>query len=171
MSATAAEPIPHVAALLQQARVARIVVHRNVDGLTHEESLRQPAPGGNCLNWIMGHLAWTYAGAVGVVGQQTTLDQTALARYARGGDPITGPDEARDFGQLLAAFDEGSERFEAGLAALPAEALSRPAPSSPSGDPNETIGSLLATVLFHQSYHAGQTGVLRRLIGRAGAIK
>jgi hypothetical protein len=171
MSATAAEPMPGLTALQHQARVTQIVVRRNLEGLTHEDSLCQPSPGGNCLNWIVGHLAWTYAGAVGLVGQQTSLDQAALARYARGGEPITDPAQARDFGQLLAAFEEGADRFAAGLATLPPQALSRPAPDSPTGDPNETVGSLLATLLFHQAYHAGQTGVLRRLIGRTGAIK
>jgi hypothetical protein len=170
-TAATAEPVADLAALRHQARIAQTVVRRNVEGLTHEDSLRQPAPGGNCLNWIVGHLAWAYAGAVGLVGQETSLDQAALARYARGGEPITDPAQARDLSQLLAAFDEGTERFTAGLATLPAEALGRPAPASPSGDPNETVRSLLATILFHQSYHAGQTGVLRRLIGRSGAIK
>ena len=162
---------PGLAALRQQVRMVQLVVHRNVEGLTHQESLVQPEPGGNCLNWIVGHLAWTYAGAVRLVDQQTELDQAALDRYARGGEPVTEPGQARDFGQLLAAFDEGTERFAAGLDTLPAEALGQPAPNSPTGDPNETVGSLLATILFHQSYHAGQTGVLRRLTGHAGAIK
>lgn len=171
MSHLAAEATPDLAALRHQARMVQIVVRRNVEGLSHADSLVQPTPGGNCLNWVVGHLAWTYAGAVALVGQRTKLDQGALARYARGGAPVTEAAEARDFGQLVAAFDEGSERFDAGLATLPPETLGRPAPDSPTGDPNETVGSLLATVLFHQAYHSGQTGVLRRLTGRAGAIE
>lgn len=34
------------------------ILRLNVAGLTHEESLIQPRPGGNCLNWVMGHLLW-----------------------------------------------------------------------------------------------------------------
>jgi uncharacterized damage-inducible protein DinB len=30
---------------------------------------------------------------------------------------------------------------------------------------------VLATVFFHQAYHAGQAGVLRRVAGREGAIR
>jgi hypothetical protein len=33
------------------------------------------------------------------------------------------------------------------------------------------VRSLLATVAFHQAYHAGQTGTLRRVVGKSGAIK
>jgi uncharacterized damage-inducible protein DinB len=61
--------------------------------------------------------------------------------------------------------------MDAGLADVQAETLGRPAPASPTGNPDETIGSLLATILFHQAYHSGQTAVLRRLVGKPGAIK
>ncbi|MEO8090106.1 MAG: hypothetical protein ABI703_07410 [Gemmatimonadales bacterium] len=33
------------------------------------------------------------------------------------------------------------------------------------GDPDETVGSNLATLVFHQAYHVGQTGGLRRVAG------
>ena len=38
-------------------------------------------------------------------------------------------------------------------------------------DPDETVGSLLSVVLFHQAYHAGQTAVLRRVAVKDGAIR
>jgi uncharacterized damage-inducible protein DinB len=43
--------------------------------------------------------------------------------------------------------------------------------NSPSGNPDETVRSLITTVMFHQAYHAGQTAVLRRIAGREGAIR
>jgi uncharacterized damage-inducible protein DinB len=76
-----------------------------------------------------------------------------------------------NFAELLAAWDEASRRMDAGLADFPTETLGQAAPGSPTNNPNETIGSLLATIMFHQAYHTGQTAVLRRLIGRPGAIK
>ncbi len=75
--------------------------------------------------------------------------------------------ELRD---LLAGFDEASRRFDAGLAGVNPETLDQLAPGSPSGNPNETVRSLLSTIAFHQAYHAGQTGLLRRLAGKEGAI-
>lgn len=38
-------------------------------------------------------------------------------------------------------------------------------------NPEETVSSLLTVVLFHRGYHAGQTGILRRIAGKAGAIR
>ena len=45
-----------------QARMARDVVNANTHGLTHEESLVEPRPGGNRLNWVLGHLLSVYDG-------------------------------------------------------------------------------------------------------------
>jgi hypothetical protein len=171
MSATTSEHTRGIESIRYQAGLVHQIVRRNVDGITHEESLRQPEPGGNCLNWVVGHLVWAYAGALPLVRQTPAVDQERLAQYARGGPPLTDPARAVKFDELLAAWDESSRRMDAGLAGFPTDTLSRPAPGSPTGNPNETVGSLLATIMFHQAYHTGQTAVLRRLIGKPGAIK
>jgi uncharacterized damage-inducible protein DinB len=54
---------------------------------------------------------------------------------------------------------------------LPAQRLEERVAQSPTGNPNESLGSLLATVMFHQAYHAGQLGILRRIVGKPGAIR
>lgn len=35
----------------------------NLEGMTREHSLVQPEPGGNCANWILGHLVRVQNGA------------------------------------------------------------------------------------------------------------
>lgn len=136
MSAPAADIATELQTFRDQARMADRVLRRNVDGVTHEESLRQPERGGNCLNWVVGHLVWVYAGALELLGQDPVLDRGSLARYARGAPPLESPAEARNFGELMAAWVEEADRVDAGLAALPAETLGRPAPHSPSGNPD-----------------------------------
>jgi uncharacterized damage-inducible protein DinB len=118
----------------------------------------------------LGHLLWVYDEMLPLLGQVPAMGKKALARYARGSAPLQGPAEALDLGDLLAAWDEATQHVDAGLAGLTAAALDRPAPRNPSGNPNETIRSLLSTVFFHQAYHAGQTGLLRRIAGKKGAI-
>jgi hypothetical protein len=171
MSAMTPDPAGGVDSIRYQASLVHKVVRTNVEGITHDESLVQPEPGGNCLNWIVGHLVWAYAGALPLVRQTSTMNQERLAQYARGAPPLTDPSRAVKFDQLLAVWDESSRRMDTGLAGFPTDALTQPAPGSPTGNPDETVGSLLATIMFHQAYHTGQTAVLRRLIGKAGAIK
>lgn len=98
------------------------------------------------------------------------MPDESLAQYARGSRPIAD-DEALELSRLTAAWDECTARMDAGLAAVTAELFAAPAPFSPSDDPDETIGSLLTTVAWHQAYHAGQTGLLRRIAGKPGMIK
>jgi uncharacterized damage-inducible protein DinB len=154
-----------------QARMARDVVNANTHGLTHEQSLVEPRPGGNRLNWVLGHLLSVYDGFLPLLKQEPVIGAAALRRFARGAPPLEDPGDAIDFGKLLAAWNLASERVDAGLAGLDPDILDRPVPHSPSGNPEETVRSLITTVMFHQAYHAGQTGVLRRIAGREGAIR
>jgi hypothetical protein len=153
-----------------QAGIVRNVVAVNVQGLTHADSVVQPRPGGNSLNWIMGHLVWAYEQALPLFGQDLVLEQGVLDRHARGAPGLASPAEAVNFEDLLSAWNVAAERVDAGLAGLTPEVLDRKAPGSPTNNPNETVRSLVCTILFHQAYHAGQTAVLRRIAGKSGAI-
>lgn len=156
--------------LRQQAAMVDTVLRLNVEGVTHEESLVQPSPAGNCLNWVVGHLVAIYENVLPLLGQPT-MPKDAMKRYDRGSPPIQDAAQARDFKELMTAWDESSKRFDAGLAALSPDIMDEPAPFSPTGDANETVRSLLTTICFHQTYHAGQAGVLRRIAGKDGAIQ
>jgi uncharacterized damage-inducible protein DinB len=154
-----------------QTSLTHQVVRANLAGLTHEDSLVQPQPGGNRLNWVLGHLLSVYNELLPLLNQKPVMAEGTLKRYARGAPPLTDPREALDFQQLITAWNQAIERVDAGLAELPPEVLDRSMANSPSGNPDETIRSLITTVMFHQAYHAGQTGVLRRVAGKDGAIK
>jgi hypothetical protein len=168
-AATVASPTA-IDVMRQQTRMAQRVVQLNADGLSHADSLIQPHPGGNCLNWVVGHLIAIYHHSFPLLGQQPVLPAQVLARYDRGSPPLRDASAATEFSELLSAWDESSRRFDAGLGTLSPDALASPAPLSPSNDPNETIGSLLCSISWHQAYHVGQTGLLRRVAGRRGAI-
>jgi uncharacterized damage-inducible protein DinB len=153
-----------------QARMARDVVNANTHGLSHEDSLVAPQPGGNRLNWVLGHLLSVYDGFLPLLKQEPVIGAATLKRFARGAPPLENPADAMDFPRLQAAWNQASDRVDAGLARLDPDTLEQPVPNSPSGNPDETVRSLITTVMFHQAYHAGQTAVLRRIAGREGAI-
>jgi hypothetical protein len=160
-----------IANLRHQSDLTRIVVGLNAEGISHGDSLAQPRPGGNCFNWVLGHLVAIYGEALPLLGQQPVRPREELSHYARGAAPITNAAEALRIEDLRKWWEESCLRFDAGLAALSEERLAEHAPFSPGNDPNETVGSLLATVVHHQAYHSGQLGVLRRVAGKPGAIK
>jgi hypothetical protein len=98
------------------------------------------------------------------------MGEGRLKPYARHSSPLKDSAEAVPLQELLAAFDKASERVDAGLAGLATKKLDELAPYSPTNDPRETARSLLASISFHQAYNAGQTGLLRRVVGKPGAI-
>lgn len=148
--------------------ITRQVVRTNTDGITHGESLRAPADGGNCMNWVMGHLLHTYEQVLEGMKQPPVLGVAAVARYARGSEPLTDHADVHAFEELVRAFDQAAERVDAGFAAMTPERLDAPAPIQGFG---KNLRELYAFVLLHQAYHAGQLGVLRHACGHAGAIR
>jgi len=153
------------------ARTTQQIVRMNLEDISHEESMCQPQPGGNCLNWVVGHLVCIYDEVLPLLGQKPVLGRDVLRRYARGTPPLQDAAEALQFFDLIRAWDEASTRVDAGLASVTAEKLNTPAPGSPRKNPHESVRSLLALIFFHQAYHAGQTGLLRRLSGKEGALR
>jgi len=157
--------------LRHQTALVHRVVQINADSVTQAESLVQPQPAGNCLNWAVGHLVAVYHNVLPLLGQAAVLEASVLERYKRGSAPLRNGADALDISELMTAWDECCRRVDAGLASLSEDKLAERAPMSPTNNPDETIGSLLSTVCWHQAYHSGQLGVLRRIAGKPGAIK
>lgn len=53
------------------------VIRRQTAGLTHEDSLLQPSHGGNCLNWVVGHITIARANILALLGEQPAWDWRA----------------------------------------------------------------------------------------------
>lgn len=138
---------------------------RNLEGVTHEESLREPQPAGNCLNWVLGHIMASRNRVLPLLGVPAMwpTEQSFLysgreeAHWSRARAlPLESieTDLARSQQQLLSALDNmtGSS-----LAALT--------------ESGQSLGDVLGFLHFHEAYHGGQIALLRRLAGRAGAIR
>jgi len=144
----------------------------NLKGLTDADALHQPDPGGNCLNWVAGHIVGSRAGTLAVLGQELTFPADKYDRYQRGSEPVTNEQEGTvPLSEIVADFASTQDSLQVGLAALTDEKLAAEAPFSPGNDENETVGSLMAGLVFHEAYHIGQLGVLRRMAGEEGIIK
>jgi len=157
--------------LMMQLGVTQQIFQLNSDGVTHEESLHQPAESGNCLNWIAGHLVTAYNSILPSLGEEQIWDEARTEVYKRGSEPLADPGNAVEFAEIVDAYATVHERVMRGLGGLTPERSSEPAPYSPGNNPDETLGSLLHLIAFHQAYHVGQLGVGRRLVGKTGAIK
>ena len=139
----------------------------NLDAMTQEQSLKQPAPGGNCANWILGHLMNVHNGVMNLIGEKPVWESAQLARA--GFDPITGPANAIEWNTMRERFFGSKDRCLAAITGLSDKALAESVPHPFGG--NTTRGELLNLLAFHQTYHAGQLAMSRRIAGLEGAIK
>ena len=150
-----------------QFGVGGFVFERNLAGVTHEESLVAPRPAGNTMNWIVGHVVRSRNQALALIGRKPLFDDAEFESYGAGG---FDPRRALRLEDLRRRFSALGPALAAALENATAAQLSTVAPFSPTGNPDETVGTLLASIAFHEAYHLGQTGLSRRLLGRPGAL-
>ena len=135
----------------------------NARDLTHEESLIGPEPGGNCANWVLGHIVQNRGAILSLLGEQPVWDAEEGANYKRGSSQIPAS-SAKPFPEILSALDRSQERLVAGLSRVTNEELG-------SADVKGSLAGKLAGLQFHEAYHSGQLGLLRRIAGKKGAIQ
>jgi hypothetical protein len=137
---------------------------KQVDGLSHADSLLQPQPGGNCLNWVMGHLAGNLADMLTTLGGELPADLPDLARYGFDSDPICG--EEAQLVDLQVLVSTASR-----LSALVINRLEQ----MTEADFDDEIefwqgksrrGYVAFFYFFHHTYHLGQLEYLRNLAGK-----
>ncbi len=131
-------------------------------GLTHADSLLQPLFRGNCLNWVLGHMLTNRDAILGWLGEGSVGGERA-ERYRRESDPVTGPaDELLPLDELLTLLTASQEKLAAALTALSDEDLEREVVLGTRASP---LRNRLFFLYFHDTYHVGQTELLRQLAG------
>lgn len=137
----------------------RRILHAQTDGLTHADSLLQPA-GGNCLNWTIGHIVVHRDKVIEACEGETLLSADQVERYTNESHPITedGPDVVA-LETMLRQLDTSQQRLAEAIMSADLEAIHTV---------NERDVALWKRVhfwYFHDTYHTGQTELLRGLAG------
>jgi hypothetical protein len=147
-------------------RFAHAALERNLDGVSDVDALRSPEEGGNCVNWLVGHLLWSRNRVHSLLGGVPAWPERLgpSDAYHRGATGFRVGD-AVPLSKLYEALVHSQAIVVAGLEQLSADRLNEPATAT------MTVGEQLAFLGFHEGYHVGQVGLLRRFLGRAGAIK
>jgi len=133
------------------------VINVNLAGITQEESLASPEAGGNCINWVLGHIIVSRNDINEMLGLDKIADEKLEKIYSRGTANINS-DNAVNINKLLEIYNNSQKLLE-----------DKVAETDFSSDPDKLKS--LTFLAFHESYHCGQTGLLRRVAGKDGAIK
>ncbi|HEU5348973.1 MAG TPA: DinB family protein [Ktedonobacterales bacterium] len=136
-------------------------------GLTQEDSLRQQPVQGNCLNWVLGHIAIHRDKVLALLGEPPLMGE-AGARYQRESEPLTAADSGvLPLEELLDWIARAQERITVALSTTDEAAFAREA----SGNGRKrTVGQAIFFLYFHECYHIGQTELFRQLAGKTDKL-
>ena len=148
-------------------------IHRNLNDLAHKDTVYIPEPDGNCINWVLGHIISARGMMLLLTGAGTSLlSEAEAAVFQRGSVAMKSGENAVDLDKLKTALDESQKLLIPAIQVLTDETLAKEVPEKFQRPPlTGTIGQALATLNYHEAYHNGQIGLLRRLAGKAGAIR
>ena len=147
-------------------------IKRNLEDVTNEESLVQPPGAGNCLNWVLGHIVAARNTVLKLAGGTPVVGEDVAAHYRRGSDPLKAGEKVPDLATLRGLLSDTQHQLVPALAALSDDALTQPVPEAMRRPPlTGSVADALIRLHYHEGYHNGQIGLLRRLAGKEGAIK
>ncbi len=139
------------------------IIKAQAEGLAHADSLLQLPFRGNCLNWVLGHIAESRSEVLEALGEEPVLSEAECARYGYGSEPVTGegPGVLR-MERLLELLDLAQQRIVRGLRRARPEELGKEIEFA---GRKMTMGGKVFFLYFHETYHTGQTELLRQLAG------
>ena len=145
------------------------IIKMQSEGLTHEDSLIQLPFRSNCLNWVIGHVLANRCNILNLLGAEDLRPGVNLDHYERESEAIHG-DEAGvlPLEELVQHLEESQFRLAAALEKETEESLQRMAPYR--DRPEKEVSYWLFFLFFHDSYHVGQTEILRQAAGKDDKI-
>jgi hypothetical protein len=140
------------------------IIKLQTEGLTHEQSLLQLPFRSNCLNWVVGHVLTNRCNILQLLGAEDIRSEVNLDHYERESRPVKGDDEGvLPLKELIKHLEDSQQRLEAVLEQETEQSLQR---QSPYRDrPERPVAYWIYFLYFHDSYHVGQTEILRQAAG------
>jgi uncharacterized damage-inducible protein DinB len=138
---------------------------RNLEGVTHDESLVEPQPAGNSLNWVLGHIVAMRNRLLPMLGAQLVWPPEHAFLYSGREEAQWNVGKAFHLDAIKTDLARSQQQLMGVLDQIPLAALNAPTESG------QSLGDVIGFFHFHESYHGGQIALLRRILGREGVIK
>ena len=132
-----------------------------LEKLSYEELHRRGGPQSNSLLWIAGHLALSRCRMLKLAGGDVDFPWSDL--FSRG-SAIQDPAAYPDLNNILEAWESTSNLLLAALPRMTPELLFAKSPQSLPGD-DKSVRGALSFLVYHEAYHIGQMGYLRKMLG------
>lgn len=142
------------------------ILNKQVEGLTHEESLLQLPFRGNCLNWVLGHIIVSREDVLSWMGVERSYSEEQTNRYQFDSEPITSADDPDilPLERLMEDFELTQQRLSDAFDEISDAQLAE------KDERDRSLSSRILFMAWHEGYHAGQTEYLRQLAGKDDKI-
>jgi uncharacterized damage-inducible protein DinB len=153
--------------LFAQLGFSHFAIVTNLDSVTDEQALREPAPSGNPMNYVLGHILSVRNRALEKLGAKPFWPEELCKLYNTSW-------KRADRSKLLSLTEltkceaETHEQFKRAIEQYAGSWDEKFAQPSIAG--SSSMGELIQFFLMHEAYHAGQLGSLRRTLGMKGKI-
>jgi uncharacterized damage-inducible protein DinB len=137
------------------------LIRQTLRDLPAEAFWTQPGGQGNSIMWIVGHITQTRAGMLSLLGERASTGWGELFRRgAQRQDPSAYPEPQA----IKTVGADLSKRLLAKLATMTEEELAAPVTAVKLPNVN-TVIEALAFFAFHEAYHVGQLGYVKKALG------
>jgi uncharacterized damage-inducible protein DinB len=141
-----------------------------IEDIPPDKLCHQPVPGANHPLWVLGHLACTddfFASSLG--GRASIIDDEWNKMFGMGSTPRDDPSAYPPLEAVLDRLEETRQAMLETFEAMGEEKLQEQTPEAwrmfaP------TYAATMASVAFHEGFHAGQISAVRRSLGLGAAL-
>ncbi len=145
------------------------IVKLHTEGLSQADSLLQLPFRANCMNWVVGHIVTNRHSVLKLPSGAYPPEAEKTKRYERESQPVTCEgDGVLPLPKLIELLDLAGTQMAARLAEMTLAELERSVAFL--GDQAMSVAEWLLFFYFHDSYHTGQTEILRQAAGKDDKI-
>jgi hypothetical protein len=158
--------------LIDSYTLAHKILMMNLAGIDEATALARPASGGNCVNWLAGHVVSVRDSLLRLLGEEPFLTDEERELYKRGAAGIEPGGPHTELKRLKEGLMTTYKQIVAALMAMPEEKFAEELDASmfPGPVSYPTVGTMVGIIALHDGYHCGQIGLSRRINGKEGVV-
>jgi uncharacterized damage-inducible protein DinB len=130
-------------------------------GVPEDKWLIRPGETSNHMTWVVGHIVVHRAAVSKILGGTWSAPWEGL--FARGAK-LVPPDRYPNPTELQSAWDEVTAKLSVALEQASPQVWAKPVPQQ-TFSLDGTIGGSVGILCLHETYHMGQLGFLKKILG------
>jgi uncharacterized damage-inducible protein DinB len=150
--------------------LARRSTLKLIEDIPPDKLCHRPVPGANHVLWVLGHLASSdnfFATTLG--DREPVIDKQWDELFGMGSKPTEDPRDYPSLDEVKAGLQRAREAMVESFRSMGEQKLQSPTPDDWRNFA-PTYAAVMASIAFHEGFHAGQLSAVRRSLGLPSAL-